>query len=349
MSFSVLTWILAALTCSGTLSNLLCLSFFITHAPRNTGSRILCLLNALDLMTCGVSTVTLIIGYISSNQDSIRISFIAFNFCFAILLEGSAFVTCILTVTRTISVCRPFYHIDQKILAGTMAVYFLYLIGRGFLYLYVAIHGHKDIEMIGLCYDAAGFSSLSLMIITVVIADVLAVRKLTKSRKSNLLQITNRIKHVTVTVVILSVLFCCLSMAFVTVLGMQLAGCSWVDGCVNHLVYEYGIMGISLNSAVNPVVYFARKRDLREFVLRNFNCIRRKRDLREFVLRKCYCACIRRLFKRTGVQIQGGMRGIYPLQRFRSIPPVNLCSHPPNRNMLPFPKNRLSYTHRTQC
>ena len=33
-------------------------------------------------------------------------------------------------------------------------------------------------------------------------------------------------------------------------------------------------------------------------------------------------------------------------QRFRTIPPpINICFHPPNKNMFPFPKNRLTYTH----
>ena len=35
-------------------------------------------------------------------------------------------------------------------------------------------------------------------------------------------------------------------------------------------------------------------------------------------------------------------------QRFRPIPPLNICFHPPNKNMFPFPKNRLTYTHVTQ-
>ena len=43
-----------------------------------------------------------------------------------------------------------------------------------------------------------------------------------------------------------------------------------------------------------------------------------------------------------------GRWGYSSPQRFRPIPPINICFHHPNKNMFPFPKNRLTYTHVTQ-
>ena len=36
-----------------------------------------------------------------------------------------------------------------------------------------------------------------------------------------------------------------------------------------------------------------------------------------------------------------------PLKDFYPSPPINICFHPPNKNVFPFPKNRLTYTHVT--
>ena len=44
----------------------------------------------------------------------------------------------------------------------------------------------------------------------------------------------------------------------------------------------------------------------------------------------------------------GGMEDIHPLQSFRTIPQISICSRPLNKNMLLFPKNRLTYTHVAQ-
>ena len=54
-----------------------------------------------------------------------------------------------------------------------------------------------------------------------------------------------------------------------------------------------------------------------------------------------------KIARKSGVQIQGD--GVYSSPKdFDPSPKINICFYPPNKNMSPFTKNRLTYTHVTQ-
>lgn len=237
------------------------------------------LLNTLDLVFCLSSTLVLITGALyASNNHVLFVSFSVFNFLYCVLLEATAFVTCTLTITRTLSLWFPFYLIKKKKLCGMLALYLLYLLSKGGFYLYVYHTNHPGMEQIGNAYDTLGLLTISTMVICVMLATIISIIRLRITRKQDLgcQRITENTREATKTVMILSGLFLVFNLVFLVMLSLQVAGCDPVSGCLSRVVYEIGMQGIPLNSAINPLVYFCRNKMMFQFVKDSFRniCVR---------------------------------------------------------------------------
>lgn len=238
------------------------------------GCRLLTLLNTMDLLFCVSSTMVLITGsYYSDNNQVLVVSFSVFNFLYCALLEGTAFVTCTLTVTRTVSLCIPFYRIHQRKLWGILGTFLAYLVARGGLYLYVIHSQHAALQVLGDIYDKLGLVEVSVMLGCVCVASTITCVKLFHSQQDKLgrNRVTDRSRDASVTVIILSGLFLVFNLGFVVMLALQVSGCESHNSCLSRVLYELGMQGIPLNSALNPVVYFARNQQMMEF-LRGLFC-----------------------------------------------------------------------------
>ena len=112
----------AVISFGGVLSNTLSLTYFLRRENRHLGSRLLMLLNSLDLAVCiagALSVIAIFWQWDYAIQVTIGTAFFSF-------LESTAFVTCFLSFARTLAVCRPYYPINGKAIAISTTCFLLY-------------------------------------------------------------------------------------------------------------------------------------------------------------------------------------------------------------------------------
>ena len=98
---------------TGIVGNCLSLFYFIRRQHKGLGNRLLMLLNVLDLLVCATSVTTAIPWYVhlSTKDETAWIFYSVSIIIYNPLFECTGFTTCLVSVTRTIKVCRPFYSI----------------------------------------------------------------------------------------------------------------------------------------------------------------------------------------------------------------------------------------------
>ena len=258
----------ALISVCGTFANSLSLSYFIKKDNESLGSRLLMLLNSLDLLVCVIATVTILSFYVITN---ININRDVLHSLYQITVESTGFATCVLSVTRTIYLCFPFYKINGKAIVVATASFIVYLVIREVIALTVSVTGelfwYLDV------YTYLIITSFTLIIIVVVGSNIISAMKLLKNNEDELgaRRITELNRKMTVTVLILSVLFCSLNLVYLVLqvvvhvlfyltLRRDIPANFWT-------VFEFAyLIAIPLNSALNPIVYFTRKRGMRVYV-----------------------------------------------------------------------------------
>ena len=185
---------------------------------------------------------------------------------FGVFFDLTGFVTCLISVTRMIKVLRPFYSISGAGVAASFLIYCLCSFAReaaqAYLSYNISLTSNVGIQKYHLLIICAG---TSLNVIFVFISTVVTARwLLTKSKVNS--NISENRRYATLTVLILSGVFC-----FINTTGISLAiigSFKNVKGNIHNSesalrFANYVNMIILLNSAVNPIVYLARKRDMR--------------------------------------------------------------------------------------
>jgi hypothetical protein len=260
----------------GAVTNTLSLSYFARRENEQLGSRLLILLNILDVVVCLFGAVASPVFYRVNYKftvDGLKL-FYLLSGLMQVLNEGTGFVTCLLSVTRAISLCLPFYHKNGKLIAAAVAGFFAYLTIKATTYvilLYKQAGYSKTFSDIRRAFPYITVISLTIIFVIVVISNVLAVQKLLKNNTEIGGESLNpAVKSATITVLTLSVLFCCFNIIYITVLFSNIA-----DWEIDMRFAEFALwMSIPLNSALNPVVYFYRKKKMREYMLELFSRMR---------------------------------------------------------------------------
>ena len=195
-------------------------------------------------------------------------------------IETTGFATCLLGVTRVISVCFPFYPINKKALNIAKAAFVGQEIFRALLRAYFFLDSSKfsfyrDFD------NAVMIVLLTSFILVNTTSTVILSRKLLTDFKRVGVQINQEAARktkmrATLTVLIVSGSF----LFFNTLYGIALYLQIFVgkDG-VNKGVYVFAAIGfwlaIPLNSALNPLIFFLRKREMREYVKQLPRALRR--------------------------------------------------------------------------
>ena len=188
---------------TGTLANAASLTYFIKKEEKGIGDKLLMLLNSIDLLLCITATiVTCLIStlFILENVGESLIIYVTLLLCtmiYLLLVDGTAFVTCLLSVARSISIAFPFYQIKGKLLVkvGIVVFVMMMLIGIG------SINSINRVMISRIVIS-------SLMILVVVSATVVAVYKLTREDLQGAAgRVDTNNRKATWTVVILSTLF----------------------------------------------------------------------------------------------------------------------------------------------
>ena len=220
-------------------------------------------------------------------DEPVGITIYATYFVFEVFFDLTGFVTCLISVTRMIKVLRPFYSISGTGVAASFLIYCLCSFARegvqAYLSYHVSLTSNVGIQKYHLLFICAG-TTLNVIFVffsTVVTAQWL----LTKSKVNS--NISENRRYATLTVIVLSGVFC-----FINTTGICLAVIAYfknVKGNIHNSksalrFANYVNLIILLNSAVNPIVYLARKKDMRIHIsntLRKVTRIRKQETVEE--------------------------------------------------------------------
>ena len=227
------------------------------------------LLNSVDLLLCICATLlTAFLSYEEGREntasDIIWFLITPLMILYLLLIDGTAYVTCLLSVTRAIGIVSPFYQIRGKLLV---------ILGISVFVVIELSQLPLVLDELGDQWMAYSRLTMSLMVLlTVLFATIVAVYKLTRADLQGATEnVSRNNRKATWTVVILSVLFLVFNS---TLLGVM----------CQYLIYDsgFGIMTlfniaffllIPLNSSINPIVYLTRISDMRQFFILNFQKI----------------------------------------------------------------------------
>ena len=269
------SFVCVVLGVTGTLTNATSLTYFIKKEEKSIGDKLLMLLNSIDLLLCiTATTLTCLISiFLLKREDSYYMynehamyymyTILVLFGIYIFMMDGTAFVTCLLSVTRGIGIALPFYQIKGKLLVIVGIVVFIMMELSTFI-ITAIVNG--DLQEILISRVVMG----SLVILVVVSATFVAVYKLTREDLQGAAgRVDTNNRKATWTVVILSTLF--------FVFNSILLGAEVVifDGegarSTSKFVISFAFFGlliaIPFNSAVNPIVYLVRRSDMRQFFI----------------------------------------------------------------------------------
>ena len=252
----------------GTFANLTSLIYFVKKKDKTIGDKLLMLLNSVDLLLCICATVlSAFLSYVEGggNVLDIEVPFLVITVLHYLLIDGTAYVTCLLSVTRAIGIVSPFYQIRGKLLVILgISVFVVIEVFQHPLTL-LAVFLSKD------WLYARPMISL-LVMLTVLCATILAVYKLTRADLQGATEnVSRNNRKATWTVVILSALFLVFNSILLVAMCLTLnkTRASFDTGALTFAAFAH-FLAIPLNSSINPIVYLTRMNNMRQFFIRNF-------------------------------------------------------------------------------
>ena len=256
----------------GTFTNTLSLSYFFGRSEKGLSRQLFILLNVFDLLVCGSDVLSIAFYYCKG--ASCGWTKFPFRAVFAVLdvsIETTGFVTCLLGITRAISVCYPFYQMMGKILNAITGAYLGQVIFRALLRFYFFYVDTSKLNFYIEFDNAVMIVLLTVFILVNTTSSALLSWKLLAKKDPN--SPTNQEsmmrskRRATITVLILSACF----LIFNAIFGVCLYVMHFVDeekGSPSlRFLGEFSVwLAIPLNSALNPLIFFCRRREMREYL-----------------------------------------------------------------------------------
>ena len=265
----------------GAIANALSLGYFIKKTNKSFGDGILILLNCLDLLVCLFTLVDVIFRTWLLDQEVVvieskAIEAILDSILYFVFTESTALATCLLSVTRAISLSFPFYTINKKVLKYGIVLSFVYIILKqgSLLGLQLSFHSKDYIEEEEEVYADISkiitFITLIILVVIVLISNSLTGYKLVFSQNETINQGTST-RRAGTTVFILSSLFLFFNFLYIAVGGIMIAFSDEVDSLDikdsrTFLMESVMQFSVPINSACNPIVYFCRKEKMRAYI-----------------------------------------------------------------------------------
>ena len=277
---------------TGGLLNLASLSYFVSRAEKSLSRRIFIMLNAFDLLLCSALVPSVVLYFCKAPlcgypQLPFRISYAFFN----LGIECTALATCLLGALRYIAIRFPYYQVKNKFIFAASIIFIFQEILREVLRVYFFFFDRDNLALYLKFHNAAMVSVLFLAVVTNSLSSVLLTWELLITSKKpvsgrnnsyNKKSMTRSSRRGTVTILILSASFLVCNFLFGICLfviifkrpGQQPTKPTWSTKLLGVLIL-WSI--IPLNSALNPLVYFFRRKDMRTFVRslprRMFQCV----------------------------------------------------------------------------
>ena len=183
-----------------------------------------------------------------------------------VFLESTGFATCLLSSARCISLYWPFYKVKGHYIAFSAVAVISYTLSREMVM--ARIVDRDTYYMTGLSKIHMGIlqTEIGLMILVVLVTNVCSILKLQlKPNTYKTAQSGRNNIQATTTVAILSVFYCFLH-GFYLVTGVLYFFCGHDLNNGSWLLYFGIFYAAPLNSAVNPLIYLLRKRDMKKYL-----------------------------------------------------------------------------------
>ena len=267
----------------GTAANSLSLSYFVnvvrfSGGMRNAGgstTQLFAKLNFFDLLVSLTSAFEFILWY----YPFIAVLEVFKTICM-ISMVMTGFLTCVLAVVRMIHLLFPLYNINWRAVTVSIVLYsmtVLVLVVLFFLRIFII----SDESLLHEVLPAVDFSILAGVFLIDVLVNIISLVTLYFSKSSH--RESRDIKRrATITVMIISVIFCICSIGLIVI---------YVANIFYNYVMPFELIEISLyilvplNSACNPMVYLMRKEEMRSHVrtlwgrLAGYMCRKEEQDI----------------------------------------------------------------------
>ena len=285
------------LFCAGTLANVFSIVYFISCNGYKTTTKFLYLsISIVDLVIC---ILVLPVG-VSYFNDRAAVFFGWWLFCnvwgvfWNACTRLSVFLIAVLSITRTITLVQPLFHIRQRIVVGITVFYCVgQVIQASIPFWYNVKYTYKSELVQCSWYVNAVFESgsvsnwvVSIILVNVeIIAPIFPItigcittiivlqssgRHLTQSGSQNKLK-----NSATITIILVTLNYIIFNLPLAVFLTMALVdelsgwrfnffGFEWPDLLFSNLVVD---MAVVLNSFMNPVLYFLRLKGMRGFAV----------------------------------------------------------------------------------
>ena len=210
------------------------------------------LLNVLDLLVCLTGVVLQSLLITTKRSRTIQ----ELNFAF---IEATGFATSLLSVTKCIRIYAPFFKVRGRVAAISLGIFMTYCLIKeiGVVQIYMSIAGsHKFEGTFNTVHCAVGLTELGLMVLVIMMSNIACMYKLLEENGQD-----STFRHATITVAILSASFCVLNCFFIVTMILHF----FIHNHNIALIFG-NYFAAPLNSATNPLIYFLRKKHMRDFL-----------------------------------------------------------------------------------
>ena len=272
------TFIISVLIATvGTVTNILSLSYFVITIRSSTSVRrrnsispttkIFIALNVFDLILSisAVSFFASLQPIIYDNFSSLLdISYIVFT----ISVFATSFLTCLMSIVRAISAIFPHHVINWVLVRVFMVLYSAVVL---VLILMRALFPIDSISLNMIFYHVRFLILVSLFVI-VLLSNTLMIRTVHQShiekKKTAISRKTFSLgkKKATVTVGILSAIYCACNIGMIVIAGIPLFQMATYNNIPIEIVDTFIYILVPLNSACNPVVFLTRRSAMRSYL-----------------------------------------------------------------------------------
>lgn len=260
----------------GTVTNSLSLSYFLDNREKRDMDFLLMLLNWFDLVVC-VSAFLVGLFYQLNvhlfNDDNKPLNYamnISIDF-FTAAIQCTGFATCVLSTTRLILFWKPFSTLNRVAIKLAAVFYILLMIVSTLVmdvFHYADLHDRTSVFYWSMTADLYNLA----IILLVVVASNLSTLAILARKSKDAVPGDTAFHDAAVTVIILSFLFCLFNSLYIVIPIMCLQNKlkTEVDNCNVGGFYLWAMTWIALplNSALNPLIYFSRSRNMRDFIVR---------------------------------------------------------------------------------
>ena len=249
----------------GTAANTLSLSYFRsvirsgdrTRYSDTSTTELFIALNIYDLL---VSISAAFYNPVLIIYDSYVMHVIAYVVCLISMLM-TGFITCLLAVVRAIHLVSPLHVINWRTINISLAVYSTTVVLLTGFYLQQSLSLHLAVTFGMKFVVHIFFQILAGVFLTVVFTNVISFVKLYFSQSVLAIK-----RKATITVVIISVIYCVCNLGFIVIFGSYLFSLQTYKLIPHEIEHISIFILLPLNSACNPLVYLMRKEDMRTHV-----------------------------------------------------------------------------------